>query len=135
MTVDTKYLLDRIAELEHGPSQIRWCDAGRLRLENAAEVSPGGFLNQFGWWIVATTIGGNAIVVGREDQAIYFADHTWYHEDLISYQDLAGEGEWIDLPFTAEDMKRSLYQLAESPIEFQQMVASGDLDRILDRID
>ena len=96
--MDIGQLLDRIAQLRIGESQIRWCDSGRIEEENAAGVSPGGYLNQFGFWVVATTIGGNAIVVRKGDPAIYFADHTWYHEDTVSFEDLAGDGEWIDLP-------------------------------------
>ena len=52
----------------------------------------------FNWWVVGTTIGGNAIVVGDDDPGVFFADHTWYFEDTVSYQDLAGDGTWIDLP-------------------------------------
>ncbi len=132
--MDFDDLLDRIAQLNFGPSQIRWCDARRLELENAPDVSPGGFLNQFEWWVVATTIGGNAIVVGADDPAVYFADHTWYHEDLISFEDLAGDGEWIDLPFSAENIKRSLFKLANSPAEFKRLADSGELDKVLDAI-
>ena len=47
--------------------QIRWCDDRGLLDENMADVAPGGCLNRFGWYVVGTTIGGNAIVVSEGD--------------------------------------------------------------------
>ncbi len=133
--MDVGHLLDRIAQLLIGESQIRWCDSMRLEEENADGVSPGGYLNRFGIWVVATTIGGNAIVVREGDPAIYFADHTWYSEDIVSVEDSAGNGEWIDLPLIHENVVRSLFQLAESPEDFRARMESGDLDTTLDAID
>ena len=82
--------------------QIQWCDDRRLETENAEDVGPGGFINPFGWYVIGTTIGGNAIVVSADDPAVYFADHTWYAVDEIHYQNLSGDRSWIDLPLTAE---------------------------------
>ena len=78
---------------------------------------------------------GNAIVVRENDPAVYFADHTWYDDDLISYEDLAGDGEWIELPLTDENVKRSLFKLAGSSVEFRSLAERGDLERVIDSID
>jgi hypothetical protein len=94
--------------------QIRWCDDRRFVAENAEDVAPGGFINPFGWYVVGTTVGGNAIVVAPHDPAVYFADHTWYRDGEINYQDLSGDRSWISLPLTPEGVRRSLFQLAES---------------------
>src|SRR5687768_15874479 len=57
--------------------QVNWCDDGLLEDENMAGVGPGGDLNPFGWYVVGTTGGGNAIVVRVDDPGVYFADHEW----------------------------------------------------------
>ena len=133
--MNNDHLLSRISNLQTGVTQIRWCDPTRLNEENADGVSPGGILNRFGYWVIATTIGGNAIAVSDGDPAIYFADHTWYHEDMVSYQDLAGKRDWIDLPLNRANVIRSLFKLADSSEEFRNGMASGELDQMLDSID
>ena len=65
-------------------SQIRWCDRKRFIEENAAGTSPGGDLNPFGYYVIGTTIGGNAVVASEADKRICFADHTWYCGDEIN---------------------------------------------------
>ena len=128
-------LLLRIAELQEVLPEVRWCDSDRLVLENAPEVSPGGYLNEYGFWVIATTIGGNAIVVSETESAIHFADHTSYCDDEVSFEDHEGTGEWIDLPISAEAVRRSLFTLAESPADFLSKARSGELSNILDEID
>jgi len=123
----------RIERLSSAPSQVRWCNDQRLREENADGVSPGGFLNRFGWWAIGTTVGGNAIVVRVDDPAVYFADHCWYSDEFgIHHEDLAGDKSWKEGVLDAEGIERSLFVLAMSDDDF---VASSDkVDAILDAI-
>jgi len=113
--------------------EVRWCDDDRLEAENAEGVSPGGYLNRFGWYVVGTTIGGNAIVVNESDERVYFADHTWYSDDLISYQLLGGDRSWVEIPLTADGVRASLFSLAASVEDYRSRAA--EVDRLLDSID
>jgi hypothetical protein len=125
----------RVAALSSAATQVRWCDERRFREENAEGVSPGEYLNRFGWWVLGTTIGGNAIVVRDGDPAVYFADHTWYHESGVHYQNLRGDRSWISLPLTAESVRESLFMLAESGEDFVARAVIGEIDREIDEID
>ena len=114
-------------------TQVRWCDDERVRDENAGDVAPGGYLNRFGWYVVGTTIGGNAIVVSATDEGVYFAGHDWYRDDDVSYKALADDGRWIDGPLTAETVRASLFRLASSVEEWVRRVA--EIDTVLDAVD
>jgi hypothetical protein len=113
--------------------QIRWCDDRRLMEENEEDVAPGGFISPFGWYVVGTTIGGNAIVVAFDDPAVYFAGHTWYGGAEINYQNLSGDRSWVCLPLTPEGVRKSLFRLAESIDVF--IARASEIDATLDEID
>jgi len=123
----------RLAILNSVGTQVAWCDDARFAEENAPGVSPGDHLNRFGWFVLGTTIGGNAIVAREDDPAIYFADHTWYHDSGIHYQSLGGDRRWISAPLDAEGVRSSLFKLSESASEFVRKIA--EVDSVIDRID
>lgn len=133
-----------------------WCDDGRLEDENMEGAGPGGWLNVFGWYIVGSTVGGNAIVVRADDPAVYYAGHEWYSDDEVDFEDFGGSGarlvsstiknwdgnelvvqrlqaEYVSVPFTADGVRRSLFQLAPSIDEFRARAA--EMDALLDKID
>jgi hypothetical protein len=116
-------------------SQIRWCGSDRFRDENMDGVSPGGELNRFDYYVIGTTVGGNGIVAGIHDSRICFADHTWYGEDEIGYQDLGGDKKWHCVPLTAENVRKSLFQLAGDKAHFIERLRSGEIETVLDEID
>jgi hypothetical protein len=124
----------RLAALRAAKGQVTWCDALRFSQENHPGVCPGDHLNRFGWYVIGATIGGNAVVLREDDPAVYFADHTWYGDDGIHYQNLAGDGSWQSLPLTAEGMRKSLFKLAESIDDFIERFDT-QIDALLDRID
>ena len=126
-------ILKKRDALERAECQVGWSGDERLRDENMEGVGPGGWLSRFGWYVVGTTVGGNAVVVREDDPAVYFADHTWYSDFGIHYQDLAGDGSWIPVPLTAEGVRRSLFRLADSVEDFVARVA--EIDALIDRID
>jgi hypothetical protein len=133
--MDTADILPRIALLKSVPTQVRWCDESRLKRENDIDVSPGEYLNRCGWIVIGTTIGGNAIAISDKTPAICFADHSWYSDGSVSYQDHGAGGEWRDLPMSDEAIEQSLFVLADNPEQFVLRASSGQLDEVLDRID
>ena len=115
--------------------EIRFCDAESFDDENSSGVAPGGYLNPFGYYVIGTTIGGNAIVVSDVDPRVLFADHTWYGDDEINYQDHAGDGAWHAIPMTSDNVRRSLYELAPSRDEFLSRLRDGAVDFQIEAID
>lgn len=111
--------------------EIRWVDAAGFEGENMEGAAPGGYLNRFGYFVVGTTVGGNAIVLGEDDERVLFADYTWYSDDEISYEDIAGDGQWHTLPMDASSMRRSLYELARNQSDFLEKLRTGEIDRLL----
>ena len=93
---------------------VKWCDDQWLNDENMEGVGPGGDLNPFGWYVVGTTDGGNAVVVRADDPGVYFADHEWCDDG------------------TAEGVRRELIPLAPSIEEFRQNLV--EIDARLDKI-
>ena len=127
-----KPLIDRVAKI---PSQIRWVDQDRFVAENAIGVSPGEYLNRFGYEVIGTTIGGNAITRSTESARIHFADHSWYSDRQICYQDLRGDRRWKTIPWSDDNFMATLFELALDADEFESKLVSGEVDRILDEID
>ena len=141
--------------------QVHWCDDDALNDENMKGAGPGGWLNVFGWYVVGSVDGtGNAIVVGVDDPGVYYADHEWYGgeptpNNTIDFEDFGGSGarvtsktitdgngqqrvihrlrgEWVSVPFTAEGMRRSLFQLAPSIEEFRKR--ADEMGALIDQI-
>jgi hypothetical protein len=140
------------------PDQVDWCDDDGLNNENMEGVGPGGWLNVFGWYVVGSIGGsGNAIVVRADDPGVYYAGHEWYGgDDVVNFQDFGGSGarlvsstyknwdgqervkerldaDWVEVPFTAEGVRRSLFQLAPSIEEFCER--ADEMGALIDRID
>ena len=115
--------------------EVRWCDEARFNEENQEDVSPGGWLNPYGYFVIGTTIGGNAVVIGTKDPRVCFADHAWYTDDEISYQDVMGDEEWHDLPYNTQNLFKSLCPLSSTRQEFIEKISSGVIDEIIEEID
>ena len=127
-----EHLIDRMAKIS---GQIQWVDQERFDAENAPGVSPGEFLNRYGFEVIGTTIGGNAITKSPETEGIFFADHSWYSERQICYQDLAGDQTWKTIPWSDENFAATLFKLATDADDFESKLSSGALDTTLDEID
>lgn len=124
-----------IARMAKIPSQIRWVDQERFEAENAPRVSPGEYLNRYGYEVIGTTIGGNAITKSPENERIFFVDHSWYSDRQICYEDLAGDGKWKTIPWSDENFATTLFELASDADDFESKLSSGALDTTLDEID
>lgn len=67
-------------------SQIRvlpWETIGREMGEGSA---PGSFIRPFGYLIVATSIGGNALCLHQTTGRVFWADHDSFSDDMVMFQ-------------------------------------------------
>ena len=146
--------------LAGAPDQVNWCDDDDLDGENMEGAGPGGWLNVFGWYVVGSIGGsGNSIVVRADDPAVYYACHEWYGGDItnttVNFQDFGGsearlvsstykdwdgqqrvkerlDAPWVELPFTADGVRRSLFQLAPSIDDFRKR--ADEMGALIDKI-
>lgn len=125
--------LDAVRSLADKP-YLRVVDRRRFVDENASDVTPGGFLTPYGFWVVATTVGGNAIVISEHDSGVYFADHSSYYDDEISFQDRQTR-QWRDVAWTPENVRRSLVKLAESRESFLDLLRDPAYGETLDALE
>lgn len=102
--------------------------------ENGVGASPGGKLRKYGYTVIATDLGGNAIVCSNNGK-IYWADHTSYdNPEEISYDD-HDTGERIYVPWTESNVMESMRLVAESLDEFIDAVRSGKIEEVLEEFD
>jgi len=102
--------------------------------ENAPEVAPGGFIAPHGYLVIATSIGGNGICVEIASGRTYWADRSSFSEDCISYKDRE-TGEWIDLPFTSENIAKALVPIEVKLQTFIEKLLSDQLEKLFDELD
>jgi hypothetical protein len=112
---DVKRKRDQLVAVE---CDVAWCDDQRLDDENMEGAAPGGYLNRFGWYVIGTTGGGNAVVVSGDDPGVYFADYTWYDDKEIDFQDYRNDGKYVRVELNEANVRRSLFPLAASIEEF-----------------
>ena len=91
---------------------VRWLDEKSFIAENN-DLMPGAILSKYGYAVIATTIGGNCVVVDESIEVAYFADHTgWYDESMTRplYNDYSA------IQYSAENVKSALVPLFEIKI-------------------
>ena len=107
-------------------------------LENALDLAPGAKLRPYDYVPIASSVGGNLIVAhawGDRRAKVYWADHTGWYDDTISYQDRAA-GAWVDLAgYTPEHVERALVPLAPDLEGFLVALLGGLLTERLDALD
>lgn len=102
--------------------------------ENMPDVAPGGYINPFGYLVIGTSVGGNALCFDSNYGNVYWADHDSFTEDGISYEDRE-TGDWIDLPFTDENIPKALFLLDRNIGDFLNKLLQDKLEKVLDDLD
>lgn len=102
--------------------------------ENSAEVAPGGFIAPFGFVVIATSVGGNAVCVDCHTGATYWADRSSFTEEDISFEDRS-TGAWVDFPFSPENIPKALVPIEYSLEVFLERLLTDDLETLFDELD
>lgn len=68
-------------------SGVRLLPISAIRDEMVEGAAPGSFLRPFGYLVVATSVGGNAICFHGPSGKVFWADHTSFQTDSICYED------------------------------------------------
>lgn len=99
------------------------------------ERAPGWYLHSYDYVPIATSIGGNAVVVhawGDRRAKVYWADHVSFSDGQISYQ-VRETGEWVYLDeYTPAHVELALVPLGGDLFRF---VTELLLDKLTERLD
>jgi hypothetical protein len=97
-----------------GASDIRILPLDAIEQEMADGVAPGSFIRPYGYLVVATSIGGNAVCFHLHSGKVCWADHDSFSSDCISYKDRSS-GEWKYLyEYTPANVEKALVLLSPS---------------------
>ena len=70
-------------------------------------------LSQYGYWVIGTTIGGNALVIDEHKENLYYADHTgWYDKSLTRPL----HKDFNPIPYSKDAVTSAIIPLFELPI-------------------
>lgn len=129
-----EYLRFCLTEEGYQASGIHIHSLARMHDENMPDVAPGGYINQFGYLVIGTSVGGNAICFDSNSGNVYWADHVSYNEWEICYQK-RGTEEWIYLPFSEENVPKALVLLDNDIETFLNKLLKDEFEGVLDDLD
>lgn len=123
-------ILERLADLPF--VGVRFCyNESRYREENS-ELSPGAIISRYGFWVIGTTIGGNAITLSEHDGKVRYCDHTgWYDNDMC----YAAHQDYTRRNYSAANVESAQVVLATSLSEFEKMCVDRSIDSLLEELD
>lgn len=98
-------------------------------------LAPGVFVRPYGYLVIATSVGGNAICLHNPSGRVFWADHDSFCADSISYKDRAS-GEWKYLyQYSAANVEKAMVLLADEIPSFLEDLFSDRLSDKLDELD
>lgn len=107
--------------------------------ENVAEeheprAVPGETLLPFGYVVLATSVGGNAVVFSTDGAALW-ADRTCFATyGKVLIEDTAN-GIWQQFPLEANSIRNALIEISRDQVQFMISLLQGDLDEKLELLD
>jgi hypothetical protein len=109
---DLRQYVDRCLTVDgYAASGVHVAGVQRMLDENNDGAAPGFALFPRGYVTVATSVGGNAICVYR-DGTVWWADHSAFFDDVVSWRDNAGR--WREEPATEQSIRRALKPLSDN---------------------
>jgi hypothetical protein len=133
--IDVIEYLEKLVPIEtYIASGIRVKTANGIIEENEEGVAPGGYLAPYGYLVIATSFGGNAICVNCATGATYWADQSSFTEDEISYENRE-TGDWVDLPFSADNILYALIPIEKEFETFLSKLLDNQFNELFDKLD
>ena len=128
------YLSACLTQTGFAASGVRVKSLPQLREENGEGSAPGGFIFPFGYLVVATSVGGNAICFSAGDGKVYWADHTAFDGNEVAIQNRRTQ-EWSYLPFSETNIPKALELLDDDMGHFLCRLLQDELDADLEALD
>jgi hypothetical protein len=118
-----------------GASDVRLLSLEAIELEMAEGAAPGSFLRPYGYIVVATSVGGNAICFHASTEKVFWADHVSFASDCICFKDRT-TGQWKYLyEYSPENVQSALVQLSEDIETFLTGLLGDRLTNRLEALD
>ncbi|MFO1064849.1 MAG: hypothetical protein U0892_13370 [Pirellulales bacterium] len=108
-----------------------WLDEDAYLTENT-QLSPGAIISRYGYWVVGSTAGGNAITLSTHDSAIRFCDHTGWYENNLCF---AAKQDYTERPYNDDNVRLAQIVVAENWTQFEAILVADELDLLLDQYD
>ena len=128
--------LDRCLSIDgFDASGIGFLGVRQLERELIPESVPGGSLLKYGYILIATSIGGNAVVVDSATDLVYWAERTNFSGSMrLCWKD-PGSAEYIYGEWTVDNVKTALIDMDYKLDDFIMESLSGKLEDRLDELD
>jgi hypothetical protein len=101
-------------------------------IEENSNLAPGAIISKYGYFVIGTTVGGNAITVSEHDSKIRFCDHTGWYDDPMTF---AAKQDYDERPYSLDNVRDAQIVLAENSDELIRLVQENKLDRLIDEYD
>lgn len=116
-------------------SGVRLLPIGAIKDEMTEGAAPGSYLRRFGYLVVATSVGGNAICFHGPSGKIFWADHTSFHDDSICYEDRSTR-KWKYLyEYNPANVMQALVELGDNVERFLLELLTDKLTEKLEALD
>jgi len=130
-----EYLRHCLPPETYQASQIRVLPWEAIAREMGEGSAPGSFIRPFGYLIVATSVGGNALCLHQATGRVFWADHDSFSNDMIMFQNRT-TGNWEYLyEYSAENVERAMVPISESVENFLTALLTDQLTAQLDALD
>ena len=130
-----KNYIDHLSEYgDSGGSGIGLLGSKEIENELSEGSAPCSFIKKHGLIPFGISVGGNCILFHVTTGFIYWADHTSFDDDMVSFEDKE-TGEWIDLNRSKENDFKALVLLSKKPDTFLKKLIDGQLQSELDALD
>ena len=130
--MEFKEIENEIREIEAmGQCFEYWVDAEAFERENS-EYAPGAIISKYGFYVIGTTVGGNAITYSPIDGKIRFCDHTGWYDDNMTF---AAKRDYAKRPYSQDNVREAQIVLAENFEDLKKIIKSGNFDDLVDEYD
>lgn len=116
-------------------SGIRLLPLDAIVQEMNEGVAPGGYIRPFGYLVVATSIGGNAICFHSISGQVFLVDHTSFADDCISYKDRVTDKWQYIYEYTPENVAKPMIHISDDIEGFLNELLTGQLTEKLETLD
>lgn len=130
-----EYLRHCVPDGVVGASDVRVLPLDAIEREMAEAAAPGSFIRRYGYLVIGTSIGGNAICFHSPSGKVFWADHDSFSSDLILCKERSS-GEWKYLyEYTAANVEKALVPLSNNIECFLTDLLSDRLTEDLETLD
>lgn len=121
------YLTHCVCDDGYLAEQLRICGFSRLLEENLESSAPGEFIHTYGYLILATSTGGNALCADAGTGHVYWFGHSQFSEFGISWNDpVTGKPNGTE-EYSADNIRAAGIKVSDSLEQVFHDLFAGEL--------